>query len=100
MQIHMQTDQDQVNVSAEVTNIEVEDMSNPDVDDFFCQAIRITGFAGEAIEIVCKSPSAKRVGCHRVKKLKPVNHVLRYEVWLKPEIYTGDVSEDTEQQSK
>jgi hypothetical protein len=99
MHFHMQTDKDKVIVSAEVTNIEIEDVSSPDGNDFFCRVIRITGFAGEALEVVCKSPSAKRVGCHRVKKLKPVKHVPRYEVWLKPEIYTGDVSEDTEQES-
>jgi hypothetical protein len=98
MQFHIQTDKDKVIISAEVTNIEVEDISRPDVDDFFCRVIRITGFAGEALEVFCESPTAKRLGCHRVKKLKPVKHVPRNEVWLKPEIYTGDISEDTEQE--
>jgi hypothetical protein len=99
MQFHVQTDKDKVIVSAEVTNIEIEDISSPDVDDFFCRVIRITGFAGEAIEVFCESPQAKRLGFHRVKKLKLVKHVPRYEVWLKPEVYTGDIGEDTAQKS-
>jgi hypothetical protein len=99
MQFHIRTETHKVIVSAEVTSIEVEDISSPDVDDFFCRVIRITGFDGEAIEVFCESPTAKRLGFHRVKKLKPVKHVPRHEVWLKPEIYTGDISEDTEQES-
>ena len=99
MQFHIQTEKDKIIISAEVTNIEVEDIGSPDVDDFFCRVIRITGFDGDAIEVFCESPKAQRLGFHRVKKLKPVKHVPRYDIWLKPEVYTGDIGEETEQES-
>jgi hypothetical protein len=107
MQFHIQTKKDKIIVSAEVTNIEIADMSSPDDADFFCRVIRITGFAGEAIEVFCESPTAKRLGFHRVKKLKPVKHVPRDEGWRTPgskqnpwqwQVYTGDTSDEREEQ--
>jgi hypothetical protein len=91
MQFHIRTETDKVIVCAEVTKIEIEDIGSPDVDDFFCRIIRITGFDGEAIEVFCESPDAKRLGFHRVKKLKPVRNIPRYDIWLTPRVYTGSL---------
>jgi hypothetical protein len=94
MQFHIKTEKDKVIVCAEVTTIEVEDIDSPDGDDYFIRVIRLTGFDGQAIEVFCESPNAKRLGFHRVKQLKPVKYVPRYDDWLTPKVYNGHADQE------
>jgi hypothetical protein len=94
MQFHIQTDKDKVLVLAEVAKIEVEDILTPEVgDELYFRRVRFVTSYGEAIEVLCNAYNQQELRLHRVKKLKPVKP--------KPcewQVYTGTVSEDTEQE--
>ncbi len=95
MQLHLQTEKDKVLVIAEVAKIEVEDMLSPDEgQELYFRSVRFITSNGEAIEVLCKAYNATEVRLHRVKELKPVKKP-KLDNWLEPEVYTGDVSEDT-----
>ncbi len=99
MQLHLQTEKDKVLVVAEVAKIEVEDMLTPDEgSELYFRTIRFVTSSGEAITMLCKAYNAPELRLHRVKELKPVKKP-KQDTWLTPEVYTGDVSEDTEQES-
>ena len=93
MQFHIQTDKDKVVVLAEVAKIEVEDILAPEAgSELSFRRIRFVTSFGEAIEVLCDAYNHNQLRLHRVKKPKGDN-------WLEPEVYTGDVREDTEQGS-
>ncbi len=96
MQLHIQSEKDKVIVVAEVAKIEVEDMLAPDEgSELYFRSIRFVTSGGEATEVLCKAYNATEVRLHRVKELKPVKKP-KHDTWLIPEVYTGDISEDTE----
>jgi hypothetical protein len=99
MQFHIQTEKDKVLVLAEVAKIEVADILTPEVgDELYFRKVRFVTSSGEAIEVLCKAYNPQELRLHRVKKLKPVKKP-KGDNWLEPEVYTGDVSEDTAQES-
>ena len=99
MQFHISTEKDIVTVHAEVVKIEVEDMLTPDEgSELYFRTIRFVTSGGETITVLCKAYNATELRLHRVKALKPVKKP-KMETWLEPKFYTGDISEDTEQES-
>jgi hypothetical protein len=99
MQFHIQTDKDKVLVLAEVAKIEVEDILTPEVgSELYFRRVRFVTSYGEAIEVLCNAYNARELRLHRVKKLRPVKKP-KGDNWLEPQVYTGDTSEDTEQES-
>ena len=99
MQLHLQTEKDKVLVVAEVAKIEVEDMLSPEAgSELYFRRIRFVTSNGEAIAVLCKAYNATELRLHRVKELKAVKKPKLHN-WLEPEVSTGAVSEDTEQES-
>jgi hypothetical protein len=95
MEMHMMTTEDKVLVYTDVTKIEVENIGNPEAGEetFFRKFRFVTNF-GNVIELLCFAYEKKKLGLHRVKKLKPVKKPKPCE-W---QVYTGSISDESEEQ--